>query len=518
MIGMLVLLVLDAWADDGRLHDPVRPTSQRVHLALDPASPDTHGQTTITLDVSEKITGFSLHAHELTITSAAIGRPGKRAKPAAVTVGEAGLVRIDAGRKLKPGAWSVQLAFDGQLHDQTYGLYRFQVDGSWFVASQFEANDARTAWPCFDEPAYKVPFELVVDAPTGLQVIGNAPIVRQEPVGDGTTRSFLQPTPPVPSYAEALLVGPYVATEVPGMKVPSRVYTLPGREELASMLVSDLGGTVDALETWFGRPQPYAKLDWILVPEFTFGAMENPGAIVAAERFLPAPAQASPDSARFAYRTIAHEVAHYWFGDLVTMRWWDDLWLNESFADWLSQHIVAERHPELRDDVGRVQRRIGMLSFDAQSSSQPLRTEVDPTAVFETSNLAVYAKGEALLDTVEAWVGAQPFRDGLQRYLAAHEWGNATAEDLFAALTEASGEDVTAVMLPYLDHPGAPLLQVAPGEGNSRSRSSRWRRRAARPRGTARGGCPCGCGSAAPTAPTRCSPACCLRTGRSRCR
>jgi cytosol alanyl aminopeptidase len=461
----MLWMVADALAGD-RLEGPVRPTSQRVELAIDPARTDFSGTTSIRIEVSEKVTGFSIHADELALESVAIGRPGRRAKPAVASAAERGIVRIDAGRKLKPGEWEVHLDFVGQLRAQTYGLYRFEVDGAPYVASQFQADDARTAWPCFDEPSFKVPLELVVTAPEGLTVIGNAPVAATAPGAEGQTVTRLAPTPPIPMYAAALLVGPYSGTEIPGLPVPGSVYTVAGHEAYAEGVVQSLPQVVDGLEDWFGTPQPYAKLDVVVVPEFSFGAMENPGAIVAAEQFTPPPARATPAQAEYTHHMLAHEVAHLWFGDLVTMRWWDDLWLNEAFAEWMGRRITHEQRPEFAGEIGQVQRLAGMLRSDAARSSQPLRTEIDPTAVFETSNFAVYPKGEALLDMVERWIGPEAFQTGLRAYLERHAWGNAAAADLFAALGEASGQDVGAVMNPYLDHPGAPWLQFegAPGE------------------------------------------------------
>ena len=450
-------------AGAGRLADPVRPVAQRVALTIDPTIDTFEGTTTIVLEVAEKTAGFSLHADEIDIVSVATGKPGRRAKPARATPGEHGLLRIDANKPLRPGLVEVHIAFAGALREQTYGLYRFEVDGEWYVASQFEADEARTAWPCFDEPSFKIPLQLAVTAPEGHAVIGNAPVAAATEgpaMGDrASVVTTLARTDPIPTYAAALLVGPYERTPIEGMPVPGAVYTVKGRSANAATVVSSMPGVLADLEAWFGTPQPYPKIDVILVPRFSFGAMENPGAIVARERFLPPPDRATPDQAHYSQILLAHELAHFWFGDLVTMRWWDDLWLNESFAEWLGHKIAGARDPMARPEIGRVERLSRMLQVDGMPSARPVRTEVDPAAVFETVNFAFYRKGEALLDMVEGWIGEEAVRSGLQRYLADHAWGNATASDLFEALGEASGQDVSRVMDPFLEGEGAPHLR-----------------------------------------------------------
>ncbi|MEQ1568012.1 MAG: M1 family metallopeptidase [Myxococcota bacterium] len=446
-----------AWASDGQLVDPVWPVSQRIELAIDPARTTAAGRTTIVLDVHAEVDRFLVHAAELEIESATLQRFGGRAKPVVLTPAGPGLMEVAPTEPLTPGTWDLEITYTAPIHDQPYGLYRFEVGGEWFVVSQFQPDDARTAWPCFDEPRFKIPFTVTVTAPTGLAVVANAPVASRTVKKGGLAVQF-EPSEPIPSYALALAVGPYVARPVDGLPLATTIYTAPGREPVAEGMADALPSLYYALEAWFGSPPPYPKNDLVVVPEFAYGAMENPGAMVFAEWIVPPPGSTSVDRTEYASHVIAHELAHLWFGDWVTMTWWDDLWLNEAFAEWMGRRTVDRVHPEWDGALSRVSRAYDMLHADASAATRPLRTEVDPNAVFETANFAVYDKGEALLEMVVAWIGEPVAQEALRAYLTRHASGNARAADLFLALGDASGEDVAAVFDPFLDTPGAPWL------------------------------------------------------------
>src|SRR4029079_8277221 len=259
----------------------------------------------------------------------------------------------------------------------------------------------------------------------------------------------------------AFTVGPFDVVEVPGTSVPTRILTVAGQAKNAEMALESTAPPLAALERWFGQRYPFAKLDLVAVPEYGSGAMENAGLITFLDRIL----LTSPEGASLAAKNrfadvAAHEMAHMWFGDLVTMKWWDDLWLNEGFADWMGPKIADEVSPELgvgNDMLASIQ---GTLSSDARPSAPAVRRPV-PRAkdVFSNADLT-YAKGRAVLGMVEQWLGPETFRRGIQSYVKAHAGGNATAADLWQALAEASGKDVAAVMGSFLDKPGFPLLTV----------------------------------------------------------
>lgn len=445
-----------------RLQSTVRPVDQQIVLSVDPAQPTFTGHVEITLEVQQLTPSFRLHGDELRIERATLRRDGRRRASVAEIASVGDQLEITPGKPLKPGTWVLQIAYEGTIHDTAYGLYRFEHAGEPYVVTQLEADDARTAWPCFDEPGFKIPWKLTVTHPEGLTAISNAPAVPSaEPQPPGSAQAAFGWTPPVPSYAVALAVGPYVGTEVQGMSVPGTIWTLAGKEHLATRLVDELPGVVDHLEGWFGMPYPYAKLDFIAVPEYAFGAMENPGAVVIHEGLMIDPERETPERREALIRVAAHEVAHMWFGDLVTLAWWDDFWLNESFAEWMGERTVDAIAPEYRGELDRVAELVRMIRRDGAPTSRPIRTEIDPSAIFETANFAAYPKGEAVLDMIQAWIGPEVFQGALRTYLGRHAWGNAAAADLFGAFDRASGQPVGEILTGFLDAPGAPAVALA---------------------------------------------------------
>jgi len=448
-----------------RLDTVVRPTAQRIDLTIDPAESSFDGSTTITFEVprGEKVERFPMHGEGLTLGETTLRRTGgwRRHREFMVTIAPQSPDRLTVTpeKPLRAGTYELTVDYAGTLHEQGYGLYRFEHDGEPYVVSQLEADEARTAWPCFDEPSYKIPWTLTVTHPPGTVAISNAPIVQTRRVGDWQRDRFAT-TPPMPSYAVALAIGPYVATPVEGTRVPSRVWTTRGKEALAASVARDLPAIVDHLEAWFGQPYPYDKLDLVAAPKFPYGAMENPGAIVYREGLLFPPENATPAREHRLVEVSAHEVAHMWFGNLVTLEWWDDLWLNESFASFMGVHTLDALRPEARQDVARVARLTRMLARDGSPTARPVRTEVDGSAVFETTNSAAYAKGEALLDMVERWLGEEPFQAGIRTYLSRHQWGNASFDDLVGALQDVTGKPLAGMLAGYLDRPGAPQVAL----------------------------------------------------------
>ncbi len=465
-----------------RLDTVVRPVAQAIDLRIDPAKTTFDGRTTITFTVPsrEKVETVPLHGEGLTIRDASLARVAgwrrHRDFSVEVTTREPDRLVVTPEIALRAGTYELTFDYEGPLHEQSYGLYRFDHDGRPYVISQLEADEARTAWPCFDEPSYKIPWTLSIEHPPDTVAISNSPIVRTRPAGNNRVEQYAT-TPPMPSYAVAVAVGPYAATPVAGMKVPSKVWTSRGQEALAPSAARDLPAVVGWLEGWFGEPYPYEKLDLIATPKFSYGAMENPGAIVYTEGLFFTEATATPSREQRLVEVTAHEVAHMWFGNLVTLAWWDDLWLNESFASFMGVHVLDALRPDARQDVARVGRLTGMLSMDGGPTARPVRTEVNGSAVFETTNFAAYGKGEALLDMLEQWLGEEKFRNGIRTYIARHRWGNATFQDLVEALEDVSGEPVQNMLSGYLDRPGAPRVAVTTsGDEGITLTQSRFRR------------------------------------------
>ncbi|HEX2254908.1 MAG TPA: M1 family metallopeptidase, partial [Thermoanaerobaculia bacterium] len=443
-----------------RLGTTVEPTFQRVVLELDPAATSYRGHVDVALTVLAEASAFRLHAEEMEIDALTLARLGGEAVPASWRALDHGLLEVTPERPLAPGLYALDVEFTNDFGTRSVGLYRTEFEDEPYLFTQFQATDAREAFPVWDEPGVKLPYQLEVTVPAGQLAVSNTPVVASVREGDRDRVTFAR-TEPLPAYLLALAVGPFETVDIPGMSVPGRVVVPKGRRHLAGAAVDMTPKLLAALEEWFGTPYPYAKLDLVAVPEFWPGAMENAGAVTFKDSILLIdPATGSPAQLRNLARINAHELAHMWFGDLVTMRWWDDFWLNESFADWMGVKIADQVYPELgveSEMLGGVQ---WIFGVDARPSAPAVRRPVhDPVEAMETVGMA-YAKGRAVLGMVEHWLGPEVFRRGVNRYIAAHAGGNAVAADLWSALAAASGEDVEAVMGSFLDQPGYPLVQV----------------------------------------------------------
>jgi alanyl aminopeptidase len=452
-------------ADGARLGHAVIPTAQSVRLTLDPAKHDYSGEVAIDLRVSAALDSFELNARgqrldRVTLTGADGAIP--------VTTGTAPHDRlvVRPARRIAAGSYTLDIAFTNDFDTQAASLYRLETGGDSYAFTQFEADDARGAFPCWDEPEFKIPWRVTLIVRDGQLAIANT-LVERESVADGMRTVAFRVTKPLPSYLLAFAVGPLEAVPIPGMSVPGRVITVKGASALATDVVRQTPPLLAALERYFGRPYPYEKLDLLAVPEFLYGAMENAGAITFADRILLMDPNSSGVQQRRRLAEInAHEMAHMWFGDLVTMQWWDDLWLNESFASWLGDKITQQVFPEFDSAVRELEGSGRALATDSRLSTRAIRQPVDQNVNLEQiADVLAYNKGQAVLGMFEHWLGPDVFRKGVVAYLDAHANGNATATDLWSALSKASGRDVGAAMSTFLDQPGVPLVSVEPLAG-----------------------------------------------------
>jgi alanyl aminopeptidase len=459
-------------APDVRLGHDVTPTFQSIRLHLDADKRNYSGSTHTELEVVKATNVVQLHFDGQALQRVSL-RQGADTLHVEIARGTRGLLTLTAAGPLRPGPASLDIAFTNAYGTRAVGLYRVYTGGRGYLFTQFESDDARRAFPCWDEPGFKFPWQLTLEVPAAHEAICNTPVETQT-VADGWKTIVFQRTPPLPSYLLAIATGPLEFTPVPGLRFPTRIVTVQGQSRLTARTAAVVPRLVTALERWFGTPYPYAKLDLVAVPEFAYGAMENAGAITFRDDVLLIdPATATVDQQGRNVSTTCHELAHMWFGDLVTMAWWDDLWLNESFADWMAAKITDETFPEYKDgldDLGDIQR---VMQGDALPSTMAIRSRTTASAAGLQNVGLVYSKGNAVLSTFENYLGPETFQKGVRAYLKAHAWGTATASDLWKALDEASGQNVSAAMATYTDQPGLPLLRVVPVEGGVRLTQSR---------------------------------------------
>ncbi|MEE8199220.1 MAG: M1 family metallopeptidase, partial [Thermoplasmata archaeon] len=440
-----------------RLPGDVIPEKYTLSLTPDLEEFTFQGEVDIEVEVKEATPTISMNAVELEISAAHVILADGSVREAQDVSMDEDLERVTLtfGEPLPSGRTTVSLRFTGVLNDQLRGFYRSQYttpegEDRYMAATQFEATDARRAFPCWDEPARKAAFRVTLIVPTELNAFGNAPVANEEDLGDGTKAVRFAETPRMSTYLLAFLVGDMATVEDTakgGTLV--RIVTVRGKEELGRFALENALHILDYFNDYFGISYPLPKLDHFALPDFAAGAMENWGAITYRERILLFdPAESSTITRQFIVDVMAHEIAHMWFGDLVTMEWWDDLWLNESFASWIGTKAVAELYPEwnmwtqfLYLDTA------GGLTLDGLRSSHPIEVPVhNPAEIREIFDAISYNKGASVLRMLENFLGAEVFRQGLRGYMNAHAYGNARTEDLWEALEEASGQPVRALM------------------------------------------------------------------------
>ncbi|MCA9675833.1 MAG: M1 family metallopeptidase, partial [Myxococcales bacterium] len=434
----------------------------RARLAVDPAQPTFHGELELDATLTAPASNLWLHALRLTITSGE-AHSGGTTIPLTPVVTDGGLVELRAAQDLPAGDVTLHLVYDGALNaDDSTGAFVQAADGDPYVITQFEAVDARTVFPCLDEPSSKVPWTLTLDVPSALTALSNTPVDHEDDLGDGHKRVAFATTRPLPSYLIAFAVGPFELVDAGATRggAPIRIATFRGRSAEAAYAARTTSALVSALEDTFDIPYPYAKLDLVPIPKTTwFGAMENAGMITFNQDLLLLPADASPRQRREFDDVTGHELAHQWFGDLVTLSWWDDVWLNEAFATWSEEKVMATR-PDWEDTKAGDNRERG-LGADGLVSARRIRQPIESVDDIRTAFDGItYQKGAAVIRMVEHWVGADAFRAGVHAYLTAHADGNADADAFLAAIDAAAPEDVTPVFTSFLDQAGAPLLRV----------------------------------------------------------
>ena len=454
---------------NARLDPNIVPTKYTLDLRVDPATDTTRGRIEIELNIGLNIgpetRRLNLHGERITVNDAALQADGLTLKGVA-TSGPHGGLALDFKDVLPKGKATLTINFQAPLEEVPEGLYRVKDGAEWYAFSQFEPLEARRAFPCFDEPGFKAPWHLSLRVPNGQVGLTNSSEVRRVSEGGFQLIEFA-PTPPLPTYLIAFAVGPLDVIEAPspvgtpGRMVPFRVITTKGKGHLAAYPLKHTPIILKALTDFFGRPYPYDKLDLVAVPNFAAGAMENPGLITFRERLLLLEDSATVGDRMASHGVIAHELAHMWFGDLVTMAWWDDLWLNEAFATWMATRIVETVEPSFEADLGQAAGAGGTMSLDGQTSARAIRQLITNGGdIYNAFDGITYGKGSLVLGMLESYLGAEVFRDGIRAYLDANAHGSATTADLMDAWSARAGRDIGALMAPFLDQPGTPFVEL----------------------------------------------------------
>ncbi len=444
-----------------RLPTIVKPTAYDVSIHLSPMEEKSHGQVAISVELVQKTDVVWLHAGDnLDVTTAALTPLGPGAGKTRVmkVIREGDFLGLELDEEVAPGAYKLAVAFDGTMPTREgRGAYRQEENGTFYVFTQFESTDARRAFPCFDEPSFKAPWTVSLEVPKDDLAFSNAPKASEKASADGWKTVSFAPTKPLPSYLVAFAVGPFEVVDAGTAgqkKIPVRIIVPKGRSAEAKYAAETTGQVVDRLEKYFGIPYPYEKLDHIAVPQ-KGGAMENPGLITyGTTTILGKPEDKSIRLQRGYLSIAAHELGHIWFGDYVTTAWWDDIWLNEAFATWISSKIVDQWHPEWDGAIDLVRSKHGVMGGDAYVSSrrirQPIESKHDIANAFDG---ITYQKGGAVIGMFESFVGEEPFRKGVHDYLAKHAYANATSAQFLADVGESLG--TRELSSPQAGAPGA---------------------------------------------------------------
>ncbi|MGE3536305.1 MAG: M1 family metallopeptidase [Candidatus Tectimicrobiota bacterium] len=463
-------------SDAYRLPRTVIPT--RYDLTLEP---DLHtarftGQVVITVEIVEPVDSVWLNAAELTISTADIeDSSGQRRPIAEVTLAEEQeRLRLGLGAVVAAGAYRLHLAFDGILNDKLHGFYRstfHDAQGTEHViaTTQFETTDARRAFPCFDEPDFKAVFGVTLLVPREQFALSNAPQIDEQVTADGRRRLVFADTMKMSTYLVAFIIGPFEATapvEVNG--VPLRVVHPIDKGHLTTYALEAGAFALRYFTDYYGIPYPGQKLDLVAIPDFAFGAMENLGCVTFREVLLLVDPQRAtqPELMRMA-DVIAHEIAHMWFGDLVTMKWWNGIWLNEAFATFMATMASDAFNRDWQRWVQFSLARSAAFEVDSLQTTRPIEYPVhspqDANGMFD---LLTYEKGGAVLRMLEQYLGETPFRDGIRQYLKRYQYANTETNDLWDALEEVTRAPARRIMDAWIFQRGYPLVSVesdAPG-------------------------------------------------------
>jgi aminopeptidase N len=464
--GLVALALLAAVlpASAQRLPTTVRPIHYDLQFLVDISHARFEGTERIHVQIAEPTTRVVINAAELRVRDASIGS-GAAAQEATVTLDErTEQATLTVPRRLARGEEDVYIHYSGVLNDQLRGFYLSKGKDRSYAVTQFEATDARRAFPCFDEPSFKATFALKLIVDRGDRAISNGRILSDVagPVPTQHTVTFAT-TPKMSTYLVAMAVGDFQCSEGIADAVPIRICATPDKKDLTRIALDAAQQILRFYDTWYAMRYPFGKLDVVAVPDFAAGAMENTAAIFYRETDLLADTKSASVATRKNIASVlAHEMAHQWFGDLVTMAWWDDIWLNEGFATWMANKPLAAAHADWNiavDEAAETQR---ALDLDSLKATRPIHNDVEqPAEIDEAFDTIAYEKGASVVRMVESYVGAETFRKGVNAYLQGHAYGNATSEDFAKAIASTSGTAVDRILPTFVNQTGVPVIGVS---------------------------------------------------------
>ena len=468
--------------DPNRLPTSVVPSHYDLELAPDLDTSTFAGTASVTLVGTEAVDELVLHALDLEIDEAWVDHGGERIEASPTFDAAAETVTLSLAGTLPAGHASLHLSFRGVLNDKLVGFYRssFTDDGGTshrLACTQFESTHARRAFPCWDEPAFKATFAIRLVVADDLFAVSNAMETAVDQLPDGRKRVHFAPTMHMSTYLVAFVVGPLEATDPVDVDgVPLRVIAPPGKADLTPFALEIGEFSLRFLADWYGIAYPGDKLDLIAIPDFAFGAMENLGCVTFRETALLLDEERSTQAElQRVADVVAHEIAHMWFGDLVTMGWWNGIWLNEAFATFMEMLTTDAFRPEWQRWVDFGLARSAAFDTDSLTTTRPIEFEVVTAADAEGMfDVLTYEKGASVVRMLQQYLGEDRFQAGIRRYLETHQYSNTETTDLWDAIEEASGEPVRQMMDSWIFRPGHPVVSVEHVDGALALRQARF--------------------------------------------
>jgi alanyl aminopeptidase len=456
----------------GKLPSAAVPQRYALRLTIDPRADRFSGEARIRVKLAKAADHIWLHAQQIDIAKANVtDAAGKTSQAKAIAHGDSGVLEVRFGRTLLAQEIELAFAYSAPFNRQLEGLYKVKVGTDSYAITQMEPVSARFAFPGFDEPRFKTPFDIVLTVPTNEIAVANTRQLHEEVSKDAKWKTLtFATTKPLPTYLVAFAVGPWDVVDAPpippndvrGNAVPLRGIGPRGSAKQLAWILGETPAIVKFYEDYTAQPYPFDKLDLLGAPDFSAGAMENAGLIVFRDALLLLDAHSSADRYRGVFNVTAHEIAHQWYGDLVTVPWWNDIWLNEAYATWAQAKATTALKPDYHAPLAALESRLHVMSNDSLLSARKVRQPIQDRGDIETAFDGItYQKGASVLAMFESWVGADTFRKGMRKYLAGHAFGSGSSDDLIATLAAASGKGDTfaKAMRSFLDQAGVPLIR-----------------------------------------------------------
>jgi aminopeptidase N len=450
----------------GQLPKSIYPRVYTIRLEPDLEKLTTRGTETVDFLVLKPVTEIVLNALDLDVTRATLLGDKEIALRPQVNA-EKQTLTLPLPERLGPGKYTLALEFAGKISDKAQGLYYVRYSApsgkKIMLGTQMEATDARRMFPCWDEPVFRAAYELTVVVPQKHLAVSNMPIDHEKKLGNGVKEVQFKRTPPMASYLVVLVSGELEELKGDAEGVPIRIITTQGKREQAKYALEVTKQVLAYYNDYFGIRFPMPKLDQIAIPGGFTGAMENWGAITYNERnVLFDPATSSQGTKQAVFGVVAHEMAHQWFGDLVTMSWWDNLWLNEGFASWMAAKASDALNPEWQANLTADSTKGAVMNLDARRSTHPILQPVaNESQANDAFDYITYQKGQSFLRMLENFLGENAFRKGIRQYLVEHEFSNSTTADLWNALGAVSGQPIKAMAAGWTEQPGLPVVMVS---------------------------------------------------------